>query len=91
MSRNYKFHNPEGVYFVSFAVIEWLDVFIRNEYKNPTPPTPPRLSVAETRGMSIVVCDDTLITRSVNSISHHRTWQELLSLKFQLPLVCNEG
>jgi hypothetical protein len=34
MSRNYKFLNPEGVYFVSFAVIEWLDVFIRNEYKN---------------------------------------------------------
>ena len=33
MSRNYKFHNPEGVYFVSFAVVEWLDVFIRNEYK----------------------------------------------------------
>ncbi len=34
MSRNYKFFNPEGVYFVSFAVVEWLDVFTRNEYKN---------------------------------------------------------
>ena len=34
MSRNYKFHNPEGLYFVSFAVIEWLDVFTRNEYKD---------------------------------------------------------
>jgi len=34
MSRNYKFHNPEGVYFVSFAVVEWLDVFTRKEYKN---------------------------------------------------------
>lgn len=34
MSRNYKFHNPEGLYFVSFAVVEWLDVFTRNEYKN---------------------------------------------------------
>jgi len=34
MSRNYKFHNPEGVYFVSFSVVEWLDVFTRNEYKN---------------------------------------------------------
>jgi len=33
MSRNYKFLNPEGVYFVSFAVVEWLDVFTRNEYK----------------------------------------------------------
>ncbi len=34
MSRNYKFHNPEGVYFVSFAIIEWIDVFTRNEYKD---------------------------------------------------------
>lgn len=34
MSRNYKFHNPEGIYFVSFAVVEWLDVFTRNEYKD---------------------------------------------------------
>ena len=34
MSRNYKFHNPDGVYFVSFAVVEWLDVFTRTEYKN---------------------------------------------------------
>jgi len=34
MSRNYKFHNPEGLYFVSFAVVEWLDVFTRNSYKN---------------------------------------------------------
>ena len=34
MSRKYKFHNPEGVYFVSFAVQGWVDVFTRNEYKN---------------------------------------------------------
>ncbi len=34
MSRNYKFHNPESAYFVSFAVVEWIDVFTRNEYKN---------------------------------------------------------
>ncbi len=34
MSRNYKFHNPEGVYFVSFAVVGWIDVFTRNEYKD---------------------------------------------------------
>ena len=34
MSRNYKFYNPEGAYFVSFAVVEWIDVFTRNEYKN---------------------------------------------------------
>ena len=34
MSRKYKFHNPEGVYFVSFAVQGWVDIFTRNEYKN---------------------------------------------------------
>ena len=34
MSRNYKFHNPEGLYFVSFAVVYWLDVFTRNDYKD---------------------------------------------------------
>lgn len=34
MSRNYKFHNPNGLYFVSFAVVEWLDVFTRKEYKD---------------------------------------------------------
>jgi hypothetical protein len=26
MSRNYKFHNPEGTYFISFAVVDWIDV-----------------------------------------------------------------
>lgn len=34
MSRNYKFHNPDGIYFVSFAVVEWIDVFTRNEYRD---------------------------------------------------------
>ena len=34
MSRKYKFHNPDGVYFISFAVKDWLDVFTRNEYKD---------------------------------------------------------
>jgi len=34
MSRNYKFHNPTSTYFVSFSVVQWLDVFTRNEYKN---------------------------------------------------------
>ena len=32
MSRKYKFHNKEGLYFVSFAVVNWIDLFIRNEY-----------------------------------------------------------
>jgi REP element-mobilizing transposase RayT len=34
MSRKHKFHNPEGVYFITFAVQGWVDVFTRNEYKN---------------------------------------------------------
>ncbi len=34
MSRKYKFHNPDGIYFVSFAVVEWIDLFTRDEYKN---------------------------------------------------------
>lgn len=34
MSRNYKFLNPEGLYFISFAVVGWLDVFTGNEYKD---------------------------------------------------------
>ena len=34
MSRNYKFHNPEGLYFISFSVVVWLEVFTRNEYKD---------------------------------------------------------
>ena len=33
MSRKYKFQNPEGVYFVSFAVNRWVNVFTRIEYK----------------------------------------------------------
>lgn len=32
MSRNYKFHNKEGLYFVSFATINWIDIFVRDEY-----------------------------------------------------------
>ena len=32
MSRKYKFHNPEGLYFISFATVYWLDVFTRAEY-----------------------------------------------------------
>jgi len=34
MSRKYKFIDSEGLYFISFAVINWIDVFIRNEYKD---------------------------------------------------------
>lgn len=34
MSRRYKFKNPEGVYFITFATTEWVDVFTRNIYRN---------------------------------------------------------
>ena len=32
MSRKYKFRNPEGLYFVSFAVVYWMDLFTREKY-----------------------------------------------------------
>ena len=33
MSIKYKFSNPEGVYFVTFATVGWIDIFTRREYK----------------------------------------------------------
>lgn len=34
MSRKYKFKNPEGIYFISYSVIRWIDVFTRNLYRD---------------------------------------------------------
>jgi len=34
MSRKHKFCNPEGAYFITFTVKDWVDVFMRSEYKN---------------------------------------------------------
>jgi putative transposase len=34
MSRKYKFNDKDKLYFVSFAVINWIDLFVRKEYKN---------------------------------------------------------
>ena len=34
MSRKYKFKNPDGLYFVSFATVNWIDVFTRPVYKD---------------------------------------------------------
>ncbi len=34
MSNKYKFCDPDELYFVSFAIIYWVDLFIRNEYKD---------------------------------------------------------
>ncbi len=33
MSRKYKFHDNNKLYFISFAVVNLIDVFIRDEYK----------------------------------------------------------
>jgi REP element-mobilizing transposase RayT len=33
MSRKYKFADNDKIYFVSFATTNWIDLFIRNEYK----------------------------------------------------------
>ena len=32
MSRKYKFHDNDKLYFISFATVYWIDVFIREEY-----------------------------------------------------------
>jgi hypothetical protein len=29
---NYRFDNPDGIYFVTFAVVDWVDVFTRSLY-----------------------------------------------------------
>lgn len=34
MSIKYKFRNPDGCYFVTYAVVGWVDVFTRNTYKD---------------------------------------------------------
>jgi putative transposase len=34
MSTKYKFRDQDKLYFVSFAVVNWIDLFIRNEYKD---------------------------------------------------------
>ena len=37
MSRKFKFHDNNQIYFISFAVINWIDAFIRNKYKEVLP------------------------------------------------------
>jgi REP element-mobilizing transposase RayT len=32
MSRKYKFHDNDKLYFISFATVYWIDVFVREEY-----------------------------------------------------------
>jgi hypothetical protein len=33
MSKGWKIRNPDGVYFITFAVVEWIDVFNKQLYK----------------------------------------------------------
>lgn len=32
MSTKYKFGEKEGAYFISFATVNWIDVFTRDDY-----------------------------------------------------------
>ena len=32
--RGYKIRNKEGIHFITFAVVEWVDVFTRKEYRD---------------------------------------------------------
>ncbi len=34
MSHKYKFRNPDGIYFITFSVVGWVDVFTRDIYRN---------------------------------------------------------
>lgn len=34
MKRTHKFHNPNGLYFITFSVIHWIDVFTRKAYRD---------------------------------------------------------
>ena len=34
MSVKYKFDEPDGCYFVTYAVVDWADIFTRNKYKD---------------------------------------------------------
>ena len=34
MNRKYKFWDCNKMYFISFATVNWIDVFTKNEYKD---------------------------------------------------------
>ena len=42
MSEKYKTHD-EGLYFVSFSVVGWIDVFVREEYNQIIPSLGPSI------------------------------------------------
>jgi len=32
--RAYSINNPDGIYFVTFSVVNWIDIFVRQRYKD---------------------------------------------------------
>jgi len=34
LSTKYKINDPDGIYFITFATVEWIDVFTRKDYKD---------------------------------------------------------
>ncbi|WP_338792206.1 hypothetical protein [Bernardetia sp. MNP-M8] len=32
--RAYSINNPDGIYFVTFSVVNWIDFFVRQPYKD---------------------------------------------------------
>jgi REP element-mobilizing transposase RayT len=34
MSRRYKFHSQDNLYFVTYTTVNWIDLFTRDEYRN---------------------------------------------------------
>lgn len=34
MSRRYKFHSQDNLYFVTYTIVNWIDLFTRDEYRN---------------------------------------------------------
>ena len=33
MSEKYKFHDPDGIYFIALTIVDWIDLFTRPDYK----------------------------------------------------------
>jgi putative transposase len=33
MSEKYKFHDPDGIYFVTLTILDWIDLFTKADYK----------------------------------------------------------
>jgi len=88
MSRKYKFRANSKFYFISFAVVYWIDVFIRNEYKNQLLES--WKYCQKEKGLEIyVLCIMSsqfyMITRSRSALAEWRIWVWHLA-KFEIIL-----